>query len=99
MVTILHASIETLDEMQRALSNKSTEYQENMSDISEENVQLKINLEKSSLQIEKLKDEQKRADELLSKAGLMDLSGSSGFDIGRVRVSSVAFLSSFQWHF
>lgn len=75
--------------MQHALSNKSAEYQENMSDIAEENVQLKINLEKSSLQIEKLKDEQKRADELLNKAGLMDLSGSTGFDIGRVGTTYV----------
>lgn len=70
--------------MQRSLSNKDSEYQENMSDVSEEKVQLQINLEKALIQIEQLKEDQKRADELLSKAGLMDTTGSSGFDIGRV---------------
>ncbi|GJJ72146.1 nucleoprotein TPR [Entomortierella parvispora] len=79
---------QSLDEMQRALSNKDSEYQENMTEVSEEKVQLQINLEKSLIQIEQLKEEQKRADELLNKAGLIDTTGSSGFDIGRIGVLS-----------
>ena len=72
--------------MQHTISSRDSEYQENMSEVSEEKVQLQINLEKSLMQIEQLKEEQKRADELLNKAGLIDTSGSSGFDIGRVMI-------------
>jgi len=70
--------------MQRTLSIKDSEYQESISEMSEEKVQLQIKLERSTIQIEQLKEEQKRADEILNKAGLMDTSGNSGFDLGRV---------------
>ncbi|KAI8601052.1 hypothetical protein EDD21DRAFT_292779, partial [Dissophora ornata] len=47
-----------------------------------------IKLERSTMQIEQLKEEQKRADEILNKAGLMDTTGASGFDLGRMGVLS-----------
>ena len=70
--------------MQRSLSNKDSEYQETINELSEERLQLQLKLEQSSVEITQLKEEQKRADELLNKAGLIDTSGASGFDIGRV---------------
>lgn len=77
-------NIETLDDMQRSLSTKDSDYQENIHKISEENVELQIQLEKSSVQITQLKEEQKRAEELLNKAGLMGAPGASGHDLGLV---------------
>jgi uncharacterized membrane protein YfhO len=79
--------IETLDEMQRSFSAKDSEYQENVHKISEENVELQVQLEKSSIQITQLKEEQKRAEELLSKAGLVNAPGASGHDLGLVSSS------------
>ena len=70
--------------MQRTISMKDSDYQETISVISEEKVQLQIKLEKSTIQIEQLKEEQKRAEELLTKAGLTDASGISGMDLGKV---------------
>ncbi|KAG0022113.1 hypothetical protein BGZ80_001042 [Entomortierella chlamydospora] len=78
----------TLEDMQRSLSNKDSEYQETINELSEERLQLQLKLEQSSVEITQLKEEQKRADELLNKAGLIDTSGASGFDIGRLGVLS-----------
>ncbi|KAI1306753.1 hypothetical protein EDD11_004679 [Mortierella claussenii] len=78
----------TLEDMQKTLSIKDAEYQETISEITEEKLQLQIKLEQSTTQVTQLKQEQKRADELLNKAGLIDTSGTSGFDIGRMGVLS-----------
>lgn len=76
--------IETLDDMQRSLSTKDSEYHETLNRISEDKVELQVQLEKSSVQITQLKAEQKRAEELLSKAGLVGAPGASGHDLGPV---------------
>lgn len=76
--------IETLDDMQRSLSVKDSEYQETLNRISEDKVELQVQLEKSSVQITQLKAEQKRAEELLSKAGLVGAPGAFGHDLGPV---------------
>lgn len=85
--------IETLDDMQRSLSIKDSEYQETLNRISEDKVELQVQLEKSSVQITQLKAEQKRAEELLSKAGLVGAPRASGHDLGPV--SSPLCLSIF----
>ncbi|KAF8977576.1 hypothetical protein BGZ46_007267 [Entomortierella lignicola] len=78
----------TLEDMQRSISTKESEYQQTISELSEDKVQLQIKLKQASMEITQLKEEQKRADELLNKAGLIDTSGASGFDIGRMGVLS-----------
>ncbi|KAF9290373.1 hypothetical protein BGZ88_007372 [Linnemannia elongata] len=79
---------ETLDDMQRSLSVKDSEYQETLNRISEDKVELQVQLEKSSLQITQLKAEQKRAEELLSKAGLVGAPGAFGHDLGPLGILS-----------
>jgi hypothetical protein len=49
-------------------------------------------LEKANIQIEQLKEEQKRADEILNKAGLIDSSGESELGIGRVGAWDLTFM-------
>ncbi|KAF9915750.1 hypothetical protein BX616_005476 [Lobosporangium transversale] len=78
----------TLEEMQKVIYTKESEYQETISVIAEEKMQLQIKLEQSTTQIVQLKEEQKRADELLNQAGLIDTSGTSGLGIGRMGVLS-----------
>ncbi|KAF9550513.1 hypothetical protein EC957_000187 [Mortierella hygrophila] len=79
---------ETLDDMQRLLSTKDSEYQETLNRISEDKVELQVQLERSSIQITQLKAEQKRAEELLSKAGLVGAPGASGHDLGPLGILS-----------
>lgn len=85
--------IDMLDDMQQAVANKDIEYQDTINDISEDRVQLQIKLEKATIQIEQLKEEQKRADEILNKAGLMDNSGDAEFGIGRVSANKHDFVN------
>ncbi|KAF9922276.1 hypothetical protein FBU30_007622 [Linnemannia zychae] len=79
---------ETLDDMQRSLSAKDSDYQETLNKISEDKVELQVQLEKSTIQITQLKVEQKRAEELLNKAGLGATSGASGQDLGPLGILS-----------
>ncbi|KAG0230395.1 hypothetical protein BGX31_005854 [Mortierella sp. GBA43] len=77
----------TIDDLQQKVATKDSEYQETINEINEDRVQLQIKLEKATIQIEQLKEEQKRADEILNKAGLMD-SPDAEFNIGRMGVLS-----------
>ncbi|KAF9291277.1 hypothetical protein BGZ68_004593 [Mortierella alpina] len=78
----------TLEDMQRSLSNRESEYQDTLNRLSEEKGELQISLEKSKMQIEQLKEERKRTDELLGKAGLLDPSGAPGLDFGQMGMLS-----------
>src|SRR5690349_2169590 len=84
LMLILMYVIDTLEDMQRSLSNRESEYQDTLNRLSEEKGELQISLEKSKMQIEQLKEERKRTDELLGKAGLLDPSGAPGLDFGQV---------------
>ncbi|KAF9575471.1 hypothetical protein EC968_003076 [Mortierella alpina] len=79
---------QTLEDMQRGLSARESEYQETVNRLSEEKGELQISLEKSKMQIEQLKEERKRTDELLGKAGLLDPSGAPGLDFGQMGMLS-----------
>ncbi|KAG0313444.1 hypothetical protein BGZ99_008891 [Dissophora globulifera] len=78
----------TIEDLKYTLSMNNSEHQDAISALSDEKVQLQIKLERSTIQIERLKEEQKRADEILNKAGLIDTSGTAEFDIGRMGVLS-----------
>ncbi|KAG0028589.1 hypothetical protein BGZ82_008348, partial [Podila clonocystis] len=86
-------------ELQEALARKDVDYSENITeasidklgeahirhpDVAEQKVQLQMDLEYAKQEIERLKAEQKRADELLEKAGLTE----SSSEIGRMGVLS-----------
>ncbi|KAG0350070.1 hypothetical protein BG005_010401 [Podila minutissima] len=86
-------------ELQEALARKDVDYSENITEarldklgvshirhpyVAEQKVQLQMDLEYAKQEIERLKAEQKRADELLEKAGLTE----SSSEIGRMGVLS-----------
>ncbi|KAG0200486.1 hypothetical protein BGX33_010972, partial [Mortierella sp. NVP41] len=79
---------ETLDDMQRSLSTKDSDYQDTLNRISDEKVELQVQLENSAAQITQFKSEQKRAEELLGKAGLVGANGVSGHDLGPLGILS-----------
>ncbi|KAG0076994.1 hypothetical protein BGZ92_002160, partial [Podila epicladia] len=71
-------------ELQEALARKDVDYNENITEVAEQKVQLQMDLEYAKQEIERLKAEQKRADELLEKAGLTE----SSSEIGRMGILS-----------
>ncbi|KAG0268602.1 hypothetical protein DFQ27_006240 [Actinomortierella ambigua] len=76
----------TVDELQMKMAQKDAAAQEAIEKLAEEKTQLQIKVEESAVEIEKLKESQKRADELLAQAGLVDAEGISGF--GRLGILS-----------
>ncbi|KAF9975343.1 hypothetical protein BGZ73_001064 [Actinomortierella ambigua] len=81
-------ALKTVDELQIQLSQKDAAAEEAIEKLAEEKTQLQIKLEESAVEIEKLKESQKRADELLAQAGLVDVQGASGFELGKLGILS-----------
>ncbi|KAG0228496.1 hypothetical protein BGW42_002120 [Actinomortierella wolfii] len=79
---------QVVDELQVKLSQKDAEAEEAIEKLAEEKTQLQIKLEESSVEIEKLKESQKRADEILAQAGLVDIKDPSGLEFSKLGILS-----------